>query len=348
MPPTLRRLAARLADGLAMARAAGRPVRLLNTVTLVASYRLSVLIKRPLVWAMPAAVSLEPTTSCNLRCPECPSGLRSFERPTGMLGLEVAQTFLAQAARRAFYLNLYFQGEPYLHPQFLELVRLARGLGMYTATSTNGHYLTPARAAQTVTSGLSRLIISIDGTTQGTYQAYRVGGSLQKVLDGTRNLLAARRQAGAAHPYIIWQYLVVGPNEHQVDDARRMAAELGVDEIRFKTAQIYDYENGSELIPQNPRYSRYQKRKDGRYKMRHTLSDRCWKSWSGCVATWDGRIVPCCFDKDAHHQMGQISTQSLPTIWRSDAYMRFRAQLLTARSEIEICRNCTEGAKVFD
>ena len=87
------------------------------------------------------------------------------------------------------YLVFYFQGEPYLNPQFLDMVKYASGKKIYTATSTNAHYLNEANAKKTIESGLDRLIISIDGTTQDVYQQYRVGGNLEKVLEGARNVV---------------------------------------------------------------------------------------------------------------------------------------------------------------
>ena len=73
------------------------------------------------------------------------------------------------------YLTFYFQGEPYLHPSFLGMVEYAATKGIYTATSTNAHFLSEESARETVLSGLDRLIVSIDGTTQKTYQSYRIG-----------------------------------------------------------------------------------------------------------------------------------------------------------------------------
>jgi radical SAM protein with 4Fe4S-binding SPASM domain len=70
--------------------------------------------------------------------------------------------------------------------------------------------------------------------------------------------------------------------------------------------------------------------------------------WSSCVVTWDGKIVPCCFDKDAKHQLGDLAQNSLKTIWQNDKYVAFRKALLTNRQAIDICQNCTEGTKVWE
>jgi radical SAM protein with 4Fe4S-binding SPASM domain len=115
----------------------------------------------------------------------------------------------------------------------------------------------------------------------------------------------------------------------------------------LKTAQIYDYANGSGLIPSNEKYSRYKRNPDGTYAIKNKLLNHCWKMWHSCVITWDGKVVPCCFDKDAHFVLGDLTRNSFSEIWYGEAYVNFRASLLKSRSEIEICKNCTEGTKVW-
>jgi MoaA/NifB/PqqE/SkfB family radical SAM enzyme len=153
------------------------PRRAWNATKVLASYYYSKWTKRSTQWGFPISISFEPTTSCNLRCPECPSGLRAFTRPTGMLRNDFFRETIDQLYKELFYLVFYFQGEPYLNPSFLEMVKYASSKKIYTATSTNAHYLTDDNAKLTIESGLDRLIISIDGITQDVYQQYRVGGS---------------------------------------------------------------------------------------------------------------------------------------------------------------------------
>ena len=59
--------------------------RLWNAAKVFTSFQAGRILKKPIQWGYPISISFEPTTSCNLRCPECPSGLRAFTRPTGML-----------------------------------------------------------------------------------------------------------------------------------------------------------------------------------------------------------------------------------------------------------------------
>lgn len=321
--------------------------RVWNAVKVLGSYYYSRQSGKPVQWGLPISISFEPTTSCNLRCPECPSGLRSFTRPTGMLEDDLFKKIIDDIHRQLWYLIFYFQGEPYLHPKFLDLVKYASSKGIYTATSTNAHYLTDANARKTVESGLDRLIISIDGTTQEVYEQYRIGGKLEKVIEGTRNIVKWKKELKSSTPHIIFQFLVVKPNEHQIAEVEQLAKELGVDEIGLKTAQIYDYEQGSPLIPTIDKYSRYAKQSDGSWKIKNRLLNHCWKLWHSCVITWDGGVVPCCFDKDAWYKMGSLQEESFRTLWWNGPYKDFREKVLRSRSEIEMCKNCTEGTKVW-
>ncbi len=295
----------------------------------------------------PVSVSIEPTTACNLGCPECPSGLKMFSRKTGQVRIEDFQQWIDSMYSHLIHLNLYFQGEPFILPHFLRLVEYAHRRKIFTSTSTNGHFITESVAREIVDSGLDQIIISIDGVTQDVYEQYRVHGKLEKVLSGTRAMVEAKRRMFSKTPHIVFQFLVVAPNEHQIPQVLTLADELGVDEVRLKTAQVYDYVNGNSLLPKDEKYSRYVRLRDGSYRVKNALDNQCWRMWSGCVITWDGRVVPCCFDKDATHALGSLSEQPFSEVWNGPAYRAFRKALLESRAGIDICANCSEGTRVW-
>jgi radical SAM protein with 4Fe4S-binding SPASM domain len=321
--------------------------RLHNLFLLQLSYFISRALKRSIVWGQPFTASIEPTTACNLGCPECPSGLKQFSRPTGKLDLKLHETMLNQLGKNVFYINYYFQGEPFLHPQFLELIRSAKQKKIYTSTSTNAHFIDEKKATEIVQSGLDRLIISIDGTDQKTYENYRIHGQLDKVIEATKLLIAAKKELKSQTPHLIFQFLVVAPNEHQIEDILALGKNIGIDEVRLKSAQLYDYKHGNSLMPKSEKYARYKLQKDGTYKLKYKTGNHCWRMWSSCVLTFDGRVVPCCFDKDASHLLGKINEMDFKQIWQGKQYGNFRNAVLTNRNEIDICKNCSEGSKVW-
>ena len=93
-------------------------------------------------------------------------------------------------------------------------------------------------------------------------------------------------------------------------------------------------------------YSNGQHRDSGR--LEHNQPDGMWKLWHANVITWDGLVVPCCFDKDAMHQLGNLQRQSFREVWQNDNYQQFRRELMTSRKNIDICANCSEGLKVWE
>ena len=142
------------------------------------------------------------------------------------------------------------------------------------------------------------------GLTQKTYEQYRVNGKLSKVLKASQYLVEAKKERGSDTPHLIFQFLAVKPNEHEIPQVFELASEMSIDEVRIKTAQLYEYKDGNPLMPENEEFSRYIKQKDGSYKLKGKPGNHCWRMWSGSVSTWDGSIVPCCFDKDAKHVLG--------------------------------------------
>ena len=321
-------------------------LRLINAGKVFASYHFSKITKQPQHWGNPLSIAIEPTTSCNLRCPECPSGLRAFTRPTGMLEFNLFKNFIDQVYSHTTYLTLYFQGESFLNKSFFDFVEYASSKNIYTATSTNAHFINEENAEKIIKSKLDRLIISIDGTTQEVYEQYRVGGNLEKVISGTKKLIDAKKKLNSKTPYTIFQFLVVKPNEHQVEDVKKLAKQLGVDEVKFKTAQVYDPKPKHHLIPENKKYSRYKFNGEDAI-IKNNLDNSCWRLWSSCVMTWDGKIVPCCFDKDAKKQMGDLKEINFNSIWNGNEYHNFRKAILKSRKEIDICANCSEGTTVW-
>jgi len=296
---------------------------------------------------MPMAISIEPTTACNLGCPECPSGLKQFSRPTGNLRTEVNKQIIDELHKKLIYANYYFQGEPFINRSIYDQISYANSKGIYTSTSTNGHFLTEENCKKIIDSGLKRLIISIDGTTQDVYEQYRIDGELSKVIQGAKNMVAAKKSSNSIFPTVVFQFLVVAPNEHQIDEVQQLGDQIGVDEIAYKTAQVYDFKNGNPLIPQNEKYARYVRKSDGTYKLKNKMFNHCWRMWSSCVITWDAKIVPCCFDKDAKYTLGDLSKTSFKEIWKSTEYVNFRRKVNSDRQSIDICNNCSEGSRVW-
>jgi len=316
--------------------------RFTNLLLVETGFILGRLSRRVIVIGKPWSASIEPTTSCNLRCTECPTGMQTLSRAKGNLSLDVYKSILDKLSPDLIYLTLYFQGEPMLNPYFSEMVAFARSRSILVATSTNGHFLDEKNVDLILKSGLNHLIISMDGLNQETYEKYRAKGNLQTVIEGINLLVAAKKAAKSVSPYVELQFLVMCHNEHQMKQMELFAKESGVDKFSFKTAQVYNFDGESSIIPTLKEKSRYRQLPDGSWVIARKIRNRCHRIWSSLVVTWDGKVVPCCYDKNADYQTGNLLDTSLSVIWKNHLYSSFRKKVLSQRSDIEICRNCGE------
>ncbi|MCW3785811.1 radical SAM/SPASM domain-containing protein [Plebeiibacterium sediminum] len=288
----------------------------------------------------PMAVSIEPLNICNLSCPECPTGLKLIKRNKGSINPELYQKIIDQISKRTFLVNLYFQGEPLMHIKLFSLIAYAKQKGLVVSTSTNAQYITPFIAEKIVESGLDEIFISLDGITQDVYEKYRVGGDLNKVLDGIKNIVAAKQKFNSNLPIIRTQMLAFSFNEHQINSFKKESYKLGADIADVKTAQIFDVEYKKDLLPHSEDLTRYRTDNLNSIGLKGKIKNSCWKHWSSFVITWDGDVVPCCFDKDAHFKMGNVQNESLNHIWNNTQYNEFRKTILLQQNSFEMCNNC--------
>ena len=315
--------------------------KLFNAFKVWASYHVSKSTKKSLSIGFPISMAIEPTTSCNLRCPECPSGLRQFTRPIGMLEPSFFKKTIDEVYQELIYLTFYFQGEPYLNPNFLDMVRYASDKGIYTSTSTNAQLLNSERAKELVLSGLDKLIVSMDGTTQEVYEQYRKGGKLIKAIEGVHNINNWKKELKSITPLVEIQFIVLKTNEHQMKEMKILAKSLKADRLVFKSAQLYDFENGNDLLTSIEKYSRYKKINEGSYKVKSALPNHCSRLWSAAVISSKGDLIPCCYDKDGTHSFGNLADRSFGSVWHNSKATEFRMSVLSNRKQHEMCRNCT-------
>jgi MoaA/NifB/PqqE/SkfB family radical SAM enzyme len=319
------------------------PRRLLNLTGLLFSWLIARYLKVIVVPEGPSGLSFEPGTACNLRCPECPSGNRSFTRQQGMADLNLFRSALAQMDNHLIWLNLYFQGEPFIHPRFAEMVAIGKKHRYYTMTSTNGHYLSVENCHHIIDAGLDRLVVSLDGWDQQSYSRYRQGGDVQKVKEGIETLCRIKNERKSSRPYLVIQCLLFRHNLDQTEEIKQLIRRKGIDEVTFKKAQFYNLSKENPLIPSDGTMTRYTPSGTGEYRIKSRLPDHCRRLWFSSVLTWDGMVLPCCYDKDADHRMGDAGSEPFSKIWGGKAYNDFRRRVFFFRKTIPVCTNCGEG-----
>ena len=303
----------------------------------------------------PSTLMVEPTNVCNLHCPACPTGAGILNRPPRAMSCDEFRNILDQALDPAGYLRrvtLFNYGEPFLCKDLLRMVRCAADRGLETFTSTNGQFFGDERiAGEVVASGLTELLVCLDGADQETISRYRKDANFDEILSGIRRILAARalrRSSGQAAPIVELQFIVMKHNEGQVERMRRIAADLGVDRFIVKTVGISPGMPGferlaEELLPADLAGSRYERRADGSFALKGQPGCGCEYVYSTLVVNSNGNVVPCCYDIHSEHVMGNLFRQSLDEIWLGEKFRDFRRRVSERRDNVPICRHCPEG-----
>ncbi len=280
-----------------------------------------------------------------MKCPECPSGLGSLTRPLGLMKTEFFQKLVDEISVKGFYLQLFFQGEPYINKNLPYMIRYAQEKNMYVSVSTNGHFINKDNADKILEAAPDKIIYSIDGLDEESYQNYRVGGTFAQADEGLKALTQRKKYLGLKKPFVELQFIVMKQNEHLLDKVLEYGTESGVDKVVFKTMQVSSYRNALNFLPVNEKYRRYEVGSDT-FKVKGKLKNKCFALWRTSVITWDGRVVPCCFDKDAAFELGMLNGHGFSSVWNSDKYTAFRQNILANRQGMDMCSNCTEGMRM--
>lgn len=316
-----------------------------NAVKIISSFYFSRIFRKPITWGLPISYSIEPTNHCNLKCPECPSGLGSLTRPLGLLKVSEFRKLIDQIRDTGFYVQLFFQGEPYINKDLPAMISYAQSKNIYISISTNGHFVNEKNVDYVLDNAPDKLIFSVDGLDEESYQKYRVGGTFEQADNGLRALINRKKERGLKKPFVEFQFIVMKQNENQLEDVKKYCEQVGVDKLVFKTMQISSYENAVKYLPSNKKFRRYTVSNNS-FKIKNKIKNHCFALWRTSVITWDGRVVPCCFDKDAQNEIGILNGRTFSDIWSSKQYYDFRKKVLSNRKSVSMCTNCTEGLKV--
>ena len=293
----------------------------------------------------PREFFLETGNICNLRCPFCGTGLRRKDTERGFLRKNDFAVILEKIAPYTDHLSFYNYGEPFLNPEFLEMVRLAgeRGVRCSTHSNLTATAFDEAAARAVVESGLIFLSASIDGASQETYDRYRVGGSFERALANLAELSRAKEKLGSPTPRLVWKFLINRFNEHEQDAARHLAAEIGV-EIEFHLMDVWGHEEWkSSLHRQQEVWGK--EKQDSRIltgvetehavprplpvarddlDLHPALHYWCEQPFTAMIINWNGEVFPCCTVCDDRFSLGNLLTAELMELWNNRHYRACR------------------------
>src|SRR5258705_2808753 len=245
--------------------------------------------------ARPLKIIFDPTNVCQLACPLCPTGAGVLDRPRGHAEIEMFRRLMDEVGDYVFFVDFYNWGEPLLSSRLEEFIAIAKSHNASSFVSTNlSLRLSDERIEQLLRSGVSEIGVSLDGATDETNAIYRRKCKFDLVIDNMRRLVEARRRLGQDYPLISWLFIVFQFNEHELEKARSMAAQIGVDRIVFRApfldANRYELpeEDARAIVTWAPRHTRFHT-----HVAKPVRGKRCGWHYTAPAVNWDGTITPC-------------------------------------------------------
>lgn len=299
----------------------------------------------------PVWLTIDPTNICTLKCPFCPNGFGNIKRPKGMMSRENFEKIIDILGPYLLHIDMQNWGESLLHKDIYKMISYAKKFDIHITVSTNFQNFDERNAEDMINSKLDRLILSIDGASQQTYEKYRRGGSFLKAIDNIKILISNKIKLKSHLPIIIWQFLVFRHNEHEIEIAKRMGKELGVDDVGINSAFIAaDSEEYKDWIPLNSKYSRYDlagkpKTVSGSESFLKPIREAvCNWLWQGITINWDGSVSPCCGVFLEEDDFGNIFSQdSFWQLWNNAHYRIAREFIRDRKTPLGNIKNTCVG-----
>lgn len=264
--------------------------------------------------APPKQLVLETSGVCQLRCPQCWTGLRWIDREKHIMGMDLFEKIVDEAKGFVRHTYLHLWGEPTLNRNLPQMIRQVKQFSTVDL-ATHGLFINEEMAD--ALAECDTLSVSIDGIDQETYEKYRVGGNLDKALAGLRLLIQK-----CGHK-VNWTFVVFRENEHQLPAAQQLADEIGAN-IGFKPPLFWDKSKMSASMPTDEKYRRYQL-VNGEWQLKADRL-RCREFWETMYVLPNGDAVTCCYDGAAEYVVGNVMQNSLLDVWNGEPYSAMRAK----------------------
>ncbi|NDW45568.1 radical SAM/SPASM domain-containing protein [Ruegeria sp. PrR005] len=309
---------------------------------------------------IPSYFTLDVSSHCNLKCPYCATGCGQV--PMDERGYITDQDFeiiFDKIKPYARIVDLFNWGEPFMHKGILGIVEKFSLAGIRTQISSNlsVRLFSQPELERIVLSGLHSLLASIDGVTQQAYEAYRKNGSVSLALRNLENIRKTRSRLNSKTPKLTWAYYLNRHNETEIEAAKRMAAEMGVD-IWFKELSCpEDFQ--TTLLKRKPDIVASPPNADQLWlpranpglgslvldKRLPSVCNVCRMPFEVMTINFNGDVYPCTTVTGEKFRVGNLLEESVPAIW---AKMRInRKQLLhtDVAEEQSHCWQCVHFPK---
>ena len=303
------------------------------------------------VFGYPSIVQIEPTNYCDLKCPLCPTASKKMIRKPHNMSFHLFKNIIDDIGEYLLMIILWGWGEPFLNKEIFKMIRYAVDKDIIVASSTHGNIFTPQTIGDLITSGIDVIYFAVDGATEKVYQRYRRGGSLKKVVKSINLLNTVKIRRGLDKPKIILRFIIMKHNEHQVEDIKKLAKDIGVDYLSLKSVNpsLNGVDQTASYIPLQKKYRRYEYVNDECYIKRFKGRFHCHRPFIRGTILCDGTVVGCDYDFNKSLPLGKVGEEhTFKQVWKGDKFREFRHRFLINMDEMSYCKTCALKGGVLE
>lgn len=288
---------------------------------------------------IPDEIIIEPTNSCNLRCPVCPTHF-AMKRKKGFLEFDLFKSIIDEFKdiKKKPRISMNFSGEPLLNKDIPLFVEYASKNGHQTMISTNCTIMPKEMVERLVKAGLSDIHLAIDGFSKKSQEAYRVGSDFDAVKENVEIFLKTKHDMKANKPYVTIQTLLTAFSEPEMEAMTQWAKDIKANQIQFKSLSMGSYtskemqEEYKYLLPKEEIHLR---------KYSSINKTVCRLPEKQALVYWNGDLGLCCVDFDNVVKLPNIKEKGFLNTYFSEEVINKRK--LGFQKGFDLCKTCSMG-----
>jgi MoaA/NifB/PqqE/SkfB family radical SAM enzyme len=241
-------------------------------------------------------------------------------------------------------------GEIFLNPELKKIIKFAyeKNIGLKATNGANLNDVDDELLEYLVKYKFRRLLVSIDGASNETYKIYRKGGNFNKVIENIKKINNYKKVHGSEYPKLMWQFVIFGHNEHELEAARSMAKELGMIFIpKLNWNASYSPIKDKDYVSDHSGLGAATKKEfEQKHKISYTVP--CFQLWNAPQINWDGKLLGCF--KNYWQDFGNVFDSGLKELLDSERYEYAKRMILgkekAMRDDIP-CSRCSQYLEHF-
>ncbi|MBD3313729.1 radical SAM protein [Candidatus Woesearchaeota archaeon] len=278
-----------------------------------------------LVSKVPHSLMIETSNTCNLRCTMCST--KDSKRKKGSMSMDMYRRIIDDAADSGVrHIALHTVGEPLMHRNIVDMIRIAKKKGLYVMISTNGQLLTPEKSKELISSRLDMIRFSLEGYEKKLYESIRVGGNFDRLVKNLRDFKAIRKSMKKNKPWMEINSVLIKEDINYAKKFYRFWKPM-VDLVKFSVEANQAGYSPHKIHPSLRKY--------------FTSREPCHLLWGTMSISWNGDVTACCIDFENKLKVGDIRNHTIKQVWNSKTYFKMRKNHINGRfGAMPLCGPC--------